>query len=130
MRTKKIKEKSELALKLKALRKDKGVTSDEVAEALGLKSSTYRRYEIDTNPKPDTYLALAEYFGVPVEYLMNGESSDDVLQLSNESKYNAVEGELGKLSEIETMFIKKLRSISGEDLIDVSEYLNSKKDIK
>ncbi len=125
---KQIKKKSQLAIKLKDLRKEKGVSSEEVANAIGVKSSTYRRYEIDTNPKKETYLALAKYFGVTVDYLMGVES--DVLQLANESSYNAVEGEVGKLSEIEIMFIKKLRSISGEDLIDVSEYLNNKKDIK
>lgn len=125
---KQIKKKSQLAIKLKDLRKEKGVSSEEVANAIGVKSSTYRRYEIDTNPKKETYLALAKYFGVTVDYLMGVES--DVLQLANESSYNAVEGEVGKLTEIEIMFIKKLRSISGEDLIDVSEYLNNKKDIK
>lgn len=128
MGTKKFKEKSELAIKLKALRKDKGVSSEEVANAIGVKSSTYRRYEIDTNPKKETYLALAKYFGVTVDYLMGVE--ENVLQLANDTSYNAVDGEVGKLSEIEMMFIKKLRSISGEDLIDVSEYLNNKKDIK
>lgn len=125
---KQIKKKSQLAIKLKDLRKDKGVSSEEVANAIGVKSSTYRRYEIDTNPKKETYLSLAKYFGVTVDYLMGVES--DVLQLANESSYDAVDTEIGKLSEIEIMFIKKLRSISGEDLIDVSEYLNNKKDIK
>lgn len=125
---KQIKKKSQLAIKLKDLRKDKGVSSEEVANAIGVKSSTYRRYEIDTNPKKETYLSLAKYFGVTVDYLMGVES--EVLQLANESSYDAVDTEIGKLSEIEIMFIKKLRSISGEDLIDVSEYLNNKKDIK
>lgn len=125
---KQIREKSQLAIKLKILRKDKGVTSEEVASAIGVKSSTYRRYEIDTNPKKETYLSLAKYFGVTVDYLMGVDS--DVLKLENESTYNQYEDELGKLSEIEVMFIKKLRSISGEDLIDVSEYLHNKKNIK
>lgn len=130
MKAKKPKEKSELALKLKSLRKDKGVTSEEVANAIGVKSATYRRYEIDTNPKKETYLALAKYFGVTVDYLMGVEEDNDFVQLANNTTYSAVDGETGKLSEIEIMFIKKLRSISGEDLIDVSEYLNNKKDVK
>ncbi len=125
---KQIREKSQLAIKLKNLRKDKGVTSEEVASAIGVKSSTYRRYEIDTNPKKETYLSLAKYFGVTVDYLMGVNS--DVLKLESESTYNQNEDELGKLSEIEVMFIKKLRSISGEDLLDVSEYLHNKKNIK
>ena len=43
--------KSDLALRLKLLRKERGLTSDQVAEAVGVKSATYRRYEIDTKPK-------------------------------------------------------------------------------
>ena len=35
--------KSDLALRLKLLRKERGLTSDQVAEAVGVKSATYRR---------------------------------------------------------------------------------------
>lgn len=53
--------KSDLALRLKLLRKERGLTSDQVAEAVGVKSATYRRYEIDTKPKDSIYLALADF---------------------------------------------------------------------
>lgn len=46
-----MREKSDLALRLKALRREKGVNSQTVADAVGIKSATYRRYEIDTKPR-------------------------------------------------------------------------------
>ena len=63
--------KSELALRLKLLRKERGITAEKVAEAIGVKSATYRRYEIDTKPKDDVYLALADFFNVSVDYLIS-----------------------------------------------------------
>ena len=65
-----MKEKSELAIRLKQLRKDMGVTSSKVSQAIGVKNSTYRRYEIDTMPKIETFIALSQYFCVSVDYLI------------------------------------------------------------
>lgn len=65
-----MKEKSEFAIRLKQLRKDKGITSYVVAQNIGIKDSTYRRYEIDTMPKIETLIGLSRYFGVSVDYLI------------------------------------------------------------
>ena len=70
-----MKEKSILALKLKQLRREKNVTSEEVANAVGIKPATYRRYEIDTNPKRETFVKLAEYFEVSIDYLVGNEEA-------------------------------------------------------
>ena len=58
--------KSGLAVRLKALRREKGVTSQVVADAIGIKSATYRRYEIDTKPRDEVYVALADIVCVPL----------------------------------------------------------------
>lgn len=57
------------------LRNKRGVTDYEVAKNTGISTSTltnwkYGRY----NPKFDKLMALAKYFGVPVEYF----AEDDV----------------------------------------------------
>lgn len=76
-----MREKSDLALRLKALRREKGVNSQTVADAVGIKSATYRRYEIDTKPKDAVYVALANYFGVSVDYLMSGREIMSIFRL-------------------------------------------------
>lgn len=120
-----MKEKSELALKLKMLRSQKGVSSETVSNAIGIKSATYRRYEINTMPKSETYVALAEYFGVSVDYLIGSKNS---LGVKSSARYKA-SSRIGALSEEEQVFIRKLRSISHEDANDVAKYLTSKKSI-
>lgn len=120
-----MKEKSELAIKLKALRSQKNVSSEAVADAIGVKSATYRRYEIDTMPKTDAYIALAKYFDVSVDYLMGNSST---LTVAAPNDYDKEYDNVGELSDAEIRIIKKLRAISRDDLLDVSQYIASKKD--
>lgn len=118
--------KSELALRLKMLRKERGLTSDQVAEAVGVKSATYRRYEIDTKPKDSIYLALAQYFGVTVDFLMSGRSPKTETCLADGSDYSSG-SELVELSEKEIAFIVKLRSLSQEDRDEIMNFMEWKK---
>lgn len=118
--------KSELAVKLINLRKQKGVSSEDVASALGLKGATYRRYEINTMPKSETYIALAEYFGVSVDYLIGNVSQ---LTVKSSIPYET-DDNFGELSEAEMTVIKKLRSISHDDLMDALQYITDKQDVK
>ncbi|NLI59583.1 MAG: helix-turn-helix transcriptional regulator [Clostridium sp.] len=60
-----------LSEKLKELRKEKGVTQNEVAKLLGVDRSTYGKYETgDSTPDADKLMWLAEYFNVSVDYLL------------------------------------------------------------
>lgn len=123
-----MKEKTILALNLKILREKKNVSSDEVAEALNLKSATYRRYEIDTMPKVLTCLDLAKYFGVTVEDLFKEEDefSEKIESLNDE---DIKDEDFSNLNKAEKIVVKKLRTISDSDFIDVINYVNSKKDV-
>jgi transcriptional regulator with XRE-family HTH domain len=118
--------KSELALRLKMLRKERGLTSDQVAEAVGVKSATYRRYEIDTKPKDSIYLALAQYFGVTVDFLMSGRSPKAETCIADGSDYSSG-SELVELSEKEIAFIVKLRSLSQKDRDEIMNFMEWKK---
>lgn len=120
--------KSELALRLKLLRKEKGVKAETVANAIGVKSATYRRYEIDTKPKDEVYLALADYFNVSVDYLMGGKTSND-MTLSQGSVYRAGD-ESVELSPEEAKLISKLRTLSKEDFAEVENFIDFKKSSK
>lgn len=114
--------KSELALRLKVLRREKGVTSQQVADALGIKSATYRRYEIDTKPKDDVYIALAEYFGVTVDYLMSGRAGN-MLSVADSGAYAPASA---RLSKEETALVKKLRTLSEQDFKEVQNFVDWK----
>lgn len=129
---KKPKPKTETAVRLKALRKEKGVNGIVVAESVGINASTYRRYETTVIPPSETLLKLAVYFGVTVDYLLSGSEyprGERVQVESPESAYKVVDSDIGELSEFEIMALKKLRSISDSDRRDVAKYLSSKKDV-
>lgn len=117
--------KSKLALRLKMLRKQKGVTSQEVADEIGIKGSTYRRYEIDTKPKDEVYIALAQYFGVTVDYLMNGDEAVPVYNVADSSSYE-VSAAVG-ISEEEKQLLANLRALSAEDFREVADFVMWKK---
>lgn len=56
--------------RLKQLRKEKGLTLDEIQNQTGIKRGTYNNYENGiTEPKLETWQKLAEFFGVSVPYL-------------------------------------------------------------
>lgn len=60
----------EFRQRLRVCRKEKGLKQQEVAEELGLIYRTYRRYETgETEPTLSTLIALADFFGVSLDYL-------------------------------------------------------------
>ena len=114
-----MKEKSILALKLKQLRREKNVTSEEVANAVGIKPATYRRYEIDTNPKRETFVKLSEYFGVSVDYLVGNEEA-----FSFRTESPNINNEKDKLSTFELLMIRKIRALDEDKLSDLLKFLD------
>ena len=55
--------------RVKELRKCKGMTQKQVAEAMGITERSYQRYEAENNPNHDTLLKIADYFDVSLDYL-------------------------------------------------------------
>lgn len=77
-----------LGQRLKACRKAKGLTQQELANILGLNRSTYAKYETgDNEPDNDTLQKLADFFDVQVDYLF-GRTDDPTppYQLPNSEK--------------------------------------------
>lgn len=57
--------------KLREARKIKGLTLKEVAEDVGIADNTLQKYETEKRePKKETWVKLADYYCVPVAYLM------------------------------------------------------------
>ena len=58
-------------VRLKQLRKQSGKTQKEMGEYLGITTRGYQRYEVgDGYPDVPGLVALADYFGVSVDYLL------------------------------------------------------------
>ena len=82
--------------RLKQLRKEKGLTLDEIQNKTGIKRGTYNNYENGvTEPKLETWQKLADFFNVPVDYLL-GISKDrstltiDDLSLEEQEAYERI----------------------------------------
>ena len=69
---------------LQALRKQKGLTQGEISEILGVKLSTYQKYERDViYPSYDTLLKIADFYGVTTDYLLGREPAVNPLAMLN-----------------------------------------------
>ena len=66
--------KIELGKRIRVMRSSRGLTQAQLAEQIGVSSSTIAMYEIGKRvPDMDTVEALADIFNVPRGYLMYGE---------------------------------------------------------
>ncbi|WP_338342970.1 helix-turn-helix transcriptional regulator [Fructobacillus fructosus] len=57
--------------RLKELRKERGLTLEQIAKKVDVKRATFGRYEnCDSEPKLATWEALAKFFNVTPQYLV------------------------------------------------------------
>lgn len=57
--------------RLRQTRKQQGLTIKEVAYTVGIAENTLQKYETEKRePKKETWVKLADYYDVPVSYLM------------------------------------------------------------
>lgn len=57
--------------RIRDLRIDKGLTQEQIGNVLHVSQNTYSQYEIGISRYPlDAVVALAEYYGVSVDYLV------------------------------------------------------------
>ena len=75
-----------LGEKIKELRKNKGLSQEDLANKLNVSRQAVSKYEKDINePNIDTIKRISKYFNVDLEYLLNDDSS---LNNKDESKNN------------------------------------------
>ena len=61
----------EFSVKLKELRKQRGVKQTDMAKYLNINTRHYQRYEAgEVDPPTSTTIALADYFNVSLDYLV------------------------------------------------------------
>lgn len=68
---------------LKLLRKKKELTQKQVAEELGMTQQNYQKWESGkSSPSGETLEKLSEYFGVSIDFLLRGETSEEDVPLT------------------------------------------------
>ena len=75
---------------LQQLRKSRGLTQDDLAEILGIRLSSYQKYERDAiSPSYETLCKIADFYHVTTDYLLGREPATDpfdMLQLPEDQK--------------------------------------------
>jgi transcriptional regulator with XRE-family HTH domain len=70
--------------KLKALRKQRGITQTQIAEELGIRQNTYSDYENDkTQPSIESIVKICKLLDVPADVLFYDEVNEDTNSISN-----------------------------------------------
>ena len=78
---------------IKKLRKEKGMTQDELAEKLNVTRQAVSNWEMGkTQPDVDTLTRLAEIFDVSVERIIYGKEKNSIIQGSTDIQIGPKEG--------------------------------------
>ncbi|BFK48922.1 helix-turn-helix domain-containing protein [Faecalibacterium sp. i20-0019-C2] len=90
--------------RLKKLRMEKGITQKELADRLHISRSTIAGYEsLGKEPDGEKLCALADFFGVSVDYLLGGTDSRELTSPTPAAAQRpaeaAIAGELSSLSD-------------------------------
>lgn len=119
--------------RIRYLRKEKGITQEELGNIIGVQKSAIRKYEKDEvkNIPRSKIEKMAEYFGVAPSYLMAFDESNEECQLAKEVKViECIKEAFG--SDAENLFIsflqlndegKKKAVENLEDLTAISKYV-------
>ena len=68
------------SLRLKELRKSKGLTQKDMADLMGMTDRNYQRFEYGkVNVTAKTLIFLADYFGVTTDYLLGREGQEETV---------------------------------------------------
>lgn len=99
--------------KLREARKIKGLTLKEVAEDVGIADNTLQKYETEKRePKKETWIKLADYYCVPVAYLMG--LPDGLVQHINKTQAMTID-------DVKSNRLRELRKKLGFTAKQVSE---------
>ena len=108
---------------LKLLRKQKGVTQAEAAEAIGVSLSMYQKYERNKGTvlqSMDVIIKIADYYDVTVDYIL-GREKQDFFGRTQEEKDKDIIKRLMALDETK-------RNIAYDALVSFVDALESNRD--
>lgn len=104
-----------LSDKIKSLRKEKGLTQEQLAKILGVERSTIAKYEGKGNvmPSHDVLFAIAAYFGVTYDFLLGVPERKDENTFSFEVSDDSMES---KFSKNDVAIISKQKNVNTGDI--------------
>jgi Predicted transcriptional regulators len=107
--------------RIKFLRKKEGLTSEELAERIGLKKASISSYENDRyDPSAKTIISICQEFNISADWLLMGKES--IGPQAGESSINF------EISPEEYDLIVKLRALDAYNQSEVVELINKKYD--
>lgn len=69
---------------LQNLRKSRNLTQEEISDIIGVKLSTYQKYERDViSPPYDTLIKIAKFYNVSTDYLLGVQEQSNPLAMLN-----------------------------------------------
>ena len=100
-------------IRLFELRNEKGLSQRQLAKIFKISQSTYNNWEnAKTQPTIESLIAIADYFGVTLDYLVGREREDGVVEVVSDDKEKTVIERYKRLSPEQqtamTEFIKTL----------------------
>lgn len=76
-------------IKLSELRNEKGLTQREIAKIFNVSQGTYNNWENGkTQPSIEQLVAIADFFGVSIDYLVGRESEDGIIASAKDNRIN------------------------------------------
>ena len=89
-------------MRLKELRKEKGLNQIKLAEIFNVKQNTISQWESgEREPDNETLKALAKFFGVTTDYLLNGEKGQKYV---NDDETLEILDQMHKRPEMKALF--------------------------
>lgn len=77
--------------RLREFRTGKGLSQDALAKAVGISNGTIGMYETGKRqPTADNAMKLAKYFGVQVEVLLDGTTSPELADTSDDAAWDCI----------------------------------------
>lgn len=98
--------------RIKNLRKERGLTQQQLAEVLGVERSSVGKYETGSLPSAEVMLRMAEYFSVSVDYLCEREEQG-MVHAENEAERRLL------------VMFRKTDGISEERREEITRYIGS-----
>ena len=109
--------------RIKALRKELGLTQEKFAERLSMKRNTIANYEIGRNEPIDAVISLiCKEFHVNEEWLRTGEGGNENMftKISDDDRYSL---NLGKLSTTQNETVKNMVNAIAETSTEKLKYI-------
>ena len=96
---------------LQALRKEAGLTQEQLASQFGVSAQAVSKWENGSFPEGDLIPRIADYFGVSIDYLYGRKDREESIEQQVVSELNAIWDGEGDISERTKAYFEKMQKI-------------------